>query len=126
MLIPVKLNRNTGSRSKGEESTCLNKPIPLAAGCLCHHAGRGGGAPVMELPMAAAQETAQMESVSILNIIVNIVPDNIVTAFQNADMLQVIFNAVLCGIAVGPSGNRARCCGTFSTPATSCSSGSPG
>ena len=28
----------------------------------------------MKLPMAAAQETAQMESVSILNIIVNIVP----------------------------------------------------
>ena len=51
------------------------------------------GAPVMELPMAAAQETAQMESVSILNIIVNIVPDNIVTAFQNADMLRDIFNA---------------------------------
>lgn len=62
------------------------------------------GAPVMELPMAAAQETAQMESVSILNIIVNIVPDNIVTAFQNADMLQVIFIAVLCGIAVGAIG----------------------
>ena len=66
------------------------------------------GAPVMELPMAAAQETAQMESVSILNIIVNIVPDNIVTAFQNADMLQVIFIAVLCGIAVGAIGEQGK------------------
>ena len=62
----------------------------------------------MELPMAAAQETAQMESVSILNIIVNIVPDNIVTAFQNADMLQVIFIAVLCGIAVGAIGEQGK------------------
>ena len=62
----------------------------------------------MKLPMAAAQETAQMESVSILNIIVNIVPDNIVTAFQNADMLQVIFIAVLCGIAVGAIGEQGK------------------
>ena len=39
------------------------------------------------------------EDLSIVNIIVNIVPSNVFMAFANADMLQIIFVAVLFGIA---------------------------
>lgn len=49
-----------------------------------------------------------MEKVSILSIIVNIVPDNIASAVLEADMLQIIFIAVLCGIAVSVIGERGK------------------
>ena len=41
---------------------------------------------------------------SLLNTIVNIVPDNVVKPFENSDTLQIIFLAVLFGIAIGMVG----------------------
>lgn len=66
------------------------------------------GAPVAEMPQADATSLSQMEEVSILSIIVNIVPDNIASAVLEADMLQIIFIAVLCGIAVSVIGERGK------------------
>lgn len=56
---------------------------------------------------ASAKSMEQMD-ISVLQIIVDIVPKNIVSAFENANMLQVIFIAVLCGLAVGAIGERGK------------------
>ncbi len=54
---------------------------------------------------AAAVESA---TISMLDTVINIVPSNIVLPFLNADMLQIIFVAVLCGIAVGMIGDYSQ------------------
>lgn len=46
--------------------------------------------------------------ISLLDTIINIVPNNFVGAFVHADMLQVIFLAVIVGIAVGRMGKYAQ------------------
>lgn len=51
---------------------------------------------------------AEDVNISILDTIVNIVPSNIVQPFVDADMLQIIFIAILCGIAVGMIGDYSR------------------
>lgn len=48
---------------------------------------------------------AQVVAPSIIDTIVNIVPSNIVEPFANSDTLQLIFLAILCGIAVGTIGS---------------------
>ena len=45
---------------------------------------------------------------SILSTIVNIVPSNFLAPFVNADTLQIMFLAVLCGIAVGMIGEYSK------------------
>lgn len=59
---------------------------------------------------AAGQAVAGSEDVniSILDPIVNIVPSNIIQPFVNSDMLQIIFIAIICGIAVGMIGDYSR------------------
>ena len=52
--------------------------------------------------------TAQNVEVSFVDMIVNIVPSNFVNPFLEADMLQLIFLAVLCGVAVGMIGKYSR------------------
>ncbi|MCD8085213.1 MAG: dicarboxylate/amino acid:cation symporter [Clostridiales bacterium] len=52
--------------------------------------------------------TASATEVSILDTIINIVPSNFVQPFLDADMLQIIFMAVLCGIAVGLIGDYSK------------------
>ena len=52
--------------------------------------------------------TAQEVKVSFVDMIVNIVPSNFVKPFLEADMLQLIFLAVLCGVAVGMIGKYSR------------------
>ena len=46
-------------------------------------------------------ETAGNTNISLLDTVVNIVPSNIVKPFLEADMLQIIFIAIICGAAVG-------------------------
>lgn len=65
------------------------------------------GVPAAMLPAAGSQSVDQME-ISILQTIVDIVPKNFVAAFENANMLQVIFIAVLCGLAAGAIGERGK------------------
>ena len=58
---------------------------------------------------------------SLLSLIVNIVPSNLVAPFLESDTLQIIFLAVLCGIAVGAVGRYSTmlkelfeaCCSLF-------------
>lgn len=57
---------------------------------------------------AATIATAEATEISILDTIVNIVPDNFVQPFLDADMLQIIFMAILCGIAVGMIGDYSK------------------
>ncbi|MBQ6583174.1 MAG: dicarboxylate/amino acid:cation symporter, partial [Mogibacterium sp.] len=54
------------------------------------------------VPQVAAAETSVLES--LISTIVNIIPNNFVRPFLESDTLQVIFLAVLCGIAVGMIG----------------------
>lgn len=56
----------------------------------------------------ASAITSQQISVSIKDTIVNIVPGNFVKPFLEADMLQLIFLAVICGIAAGMIGKYSR------------------
>lgn len=53
-------------------------------------------------------ERAETINVSILDTIVNIVPSNLVSPIIEGNMLQVIFVAVLSGIAVGIIGNNGK------------------
>ena len=50
----------------------------------------------------------QTVDISIKDMIVNIVPSNFFKPFLEADMLQLIFLAVLCGVAVGMIGKYSR------------------
>ena len=56
----------------------------------------------------SASVTAQEVDISIKDMIVNIVPTNFVKPFLEANMLQLIFLAVLCGVAVGMIGKYSR------------------
>lgn len=79
--------------------------IAILVGTGIFYAIRPGGASLM----SGASEVALAEAdVSIMNIIVGIVPSNIVSPFAQADMLQIIFLAVLCGIAVGMIGEYSQ------------------
>lgn len=60
---------------------------------------------------AAAQEL----NISIKDMIVGIVPSNFIKPFLEADMLQLIFLAVLCGIAVGMIGKYSKMLGDLFT-----------
>jgi Na+/H+-dicarboxylate symporter len=54
--------------------------------------------------IAAASST----KISLLDTVVNIVPSNFVKPFLEADMLQIIFMAVLCGAAAGMIGDFSK------------------
>lgn len=56
---------------------------------------------------ASAITSAQM-NVSLKDILIGAVPSNIIKPFQDANMLQLIFIAALCGIAVGLIGSYSR------------------
>ena len=49
---------------------------------------------------AETVQRAQNTTVSIIDTIVDIVPNNIITPFQNSDMLELIFMAAILGLAV--------------------------
>ena len=58
--------------------------------------------------MVSGSVTAQEVEISVKDMIVNIVPGNFLKPFLEADMLQLIFLAVLCGVAVGMIGKYSR------------------
>ena len=65
------------------------------------------GVSAATIPEIKGQSIDQID-ISVLQIIVDIVPKNLVAAFENANMLQVIFIAVLCGLSVGAIGERGK------------------
>ena len=56
----------------------------------------------------ASSITSQTVEVSIADTLVGIVPSDIITPFQKSNMLQLIFMAVLCGIATGLLGKYSQ------------------
>ncbi len=66
------------------------------------------GSPSMLGSAQAAAASVETTSVSMLDTVINIIPDNFVLPFLNADMLQIIFIALLCGIAVGMIGDYSK------------------
>lgn len=68
------------------------------------------GAPGFALggDVAAYEPGNIMAEASLLNTIVGIVPSNFVSPFLESNTLQLIFLAVICGIALGMIGNYAR------------------
>ena len=65
------------------------------------HPGRPGFALALSTDPAAVAGLAAEVDTSLLHTIVNIVPDNFLSPFIQSDTLQIIFLAVMCGIAVG-------------------------
>lgn len=61
----------------------------------------------------ATSITSQQMQVSLKDTIVNIVPSNFVKPFLEADMLQLIFLAAFCGIAVGMIGKYSKLLSDF-------------
>ncbi len=67
-----------------------------------------GVAPLAVQGTQAVQVAVEDAQVDVIGTIVNIVPDNLVRPFLEADMLQVIFVAILCGAAVGMIGDYSK------------------
>lgn len=62
----------------------------------------GGSAVIQAMDAQAEQITEQAkEGISLLDMVVDIVPHDIVSPFLNSNMLQLIFLAIIVGIAVG-------------------------
>ena len=66
------------------------------------------GSPDLLANAAAAKFTAKTVDISIIDTITAIVPANFVEPFVKSDMLQIIFLAVFCGVAVGRIGKYSR------------------
>lgn len=59
----------------------------------------------------AAVQTAEAETVSLWDTLIGVVPGNFLKPFLENDMLQIIFLAIICGVAlgaIGEKGNRIR------------------
>ena len=67
------------------------------------HPGKIGFALGLGSGVAAVDINTDVDT-SLLHVIINIVPSNFVRPFLDADTIQIIFLAVLCGIAVGMLG----------------------
>lgn len=73
----------------------------------------GGSGTANMLLADASSITSQQMHVSLKDTIVNIVPGNFVKPFLDADMLQLIFLAAFCGIAVGMIGKYSKILSDF-------------
>ena len=83
---------------------CFTTVIAALLGTAMFYLFRPGEFGSVIFDTAAATAEAQTVHVSFTDMIVNIVPDNFFKPFLEAEMLQLIFLAVLCGIAVGMIG----------------------
>ena len=66
------------------------------------------GDPDMMPNLAAVEVNIASADISLRDTVVNIVPSNFVKPFLDADMLQIIFIALLCGAAVGAIGKYSK------------------
>lgn len=66
------------------------------------------GNPISASAVVEGAYTAQQMEVSLIDTIVGIVPGNFFKPFLEANMLQLIFLAVLCGVAVGMIGKYSK------------------
>ena len=73
----------------------------------------GGQIPADMAKGAADSITSQTMNVSIKDMIVNIVPSDFVEPFVESNMLQLIFLAIICGIAAGAIGQYSQMVKSF-------------
>jgi Na+/H+-dicarboxylate symporter len=78
--------------------------IAVAVGLGSFYLFKPGKAGIIGQAADASSITSQTMDISILDTIVGIVPDNFIKPFLESNMLQLIFLAVICGIAVGKIG----------------------
>ena len=63
--------------------------------------------------VGAIASDMQSASTSILDTLIGIVPNNLVKPFEEANMLQIIFLAIFCGLAVSLLGKKAQMISVF-------------
>jgi aerobic C4-dicarboxylate transport protein len=84
----------------------------LAFGLLVVNIVKPGSGLAPPVPTGAGQTTArivaQTKQHSVLESIINIVPDNVIDAFAKLDVLQILFFAVLFGAALIAAGEKAK------------------
>jgi aerobic C4-dicarboxylate transport protein len=84
----------------------------LAFGLLVVNIVKPGSGLAPPVPTGAQQTTArivaQTKQHSVLESIINIVPDNVIDAFAKLDVLQILFFAVLFGAALIAAGEKAK------------------
>ena len=57
---------------------------------------------------AVASYVTQSKTTGVVNFLLHIIPDNIINALSNGDLLQILFFSVLFGIALSRIGEKAR------------------
>ncbi len=83
----------------------LTTCIAVAVGLGAFYIFQPGSPLSSDMVIASAESiTSKTMDVSIKDTIVGIVPSNFIQPFLNADMLQLIFLAVICGVAAGSIG----------------------
>lgn len=75
--------------------------IAVGVGIGAFYLFQPGSANMMEMAADASAITSKTVSISIKDTIVGIVPTNFLSPFLESNMLQLIFLAVVCGIAAG-------------------------
>lgn len=87
----------------------LTTVLAVAVGIGVFHLLSPGDASVAAgMAVDEAISSTQTYDISILDTIVGIVPSNFLQPFLDADMLQLIFLAVVCGIAIGRVGDYSK------------------
>ncbi len=81
-------------------TTIIATTLSIIIGLFMFH----GGVPQMGTVSGGGERV----SISLLDMIVNIVPENLVAPIVNRDMLQIIFVSVLFGITINMLGEKAR------------------
>ena len=64
--------------------------------------------PFFNTPTAQASKFAAKEAPPISDVLINIIPDNVVNAFASGNMLQIIFFSILLGISLLMVGKKAK------------------
>jgi aerobic C4-dicarboxylate transport protein len=59
-------------------------------------------------PNAVASYVTQSKSTGVVDFLLHIIPDNIINALSNGDLLQILFFSVLFGIALSKIGDKAK------------------
>lgn len=88
--------------------------IAIAVGFAVSFAVRPSAAGIAELVTSSGGQVSEIaETPSFIDTVVNIIPENIVEPFITGDMMQIIFIAVICGIAVGSIGSYSKALADF-------------
>lgn len=64
--------------------------------------------PFFSTPSASASDFTAKEAPSLTDVLINIIPENVVAAFANGNMLQIIFFSILLGISLLMVGKKAQ------------------